>query len=73
MTQEQLGGAKTHTAVSGVAHKSFVNDVDAILNLRHFLGFLPQSNQESAPIRHCDEPWYVSVNLVDLQSLFFVF
>jgi propionyl-CoA carboxylase beta chain len=28
---EQLGGAKTHTAKSGVAHNSFENDVDALL------------------------------------------
>ena len=33
MTQEELGGAKTHTTVSGVAHKSFENDVDALLAL----------------------------------------
>lgn len=43
MTQEELGGAKTHTTVSGVAHRSFENDVDALLQLRTFMSFLPGS------------------------------
>lgn len=30
ITQEALGGAKTHTSKSGVAHLSYSNDVDAI-------------------------------------------
>jgi propionyl-CoA carboxylase beta chain len=57
VTQEELGGAKTHTTISGVAHKSFENDVDALLQLRTFMGFLPSSNKDPAPIRHCDDPW----------------
>ncbi|XP_076064016.1 propionyl-CoA carboxylase beta chain, mitochondrial-like [Oratosquilla oratoria] len=57
VTQEELGGAKTHTSVSGVAHCAFENDIDALLNLRTFMNFLPQSNNEKAPIRICDDPW----------------
>jgi len=45
VTQEELGGAKTHTTVSGVAHKSFSNDIDALMQLRTFMGFMPQSNR----------------------------
>lgn len=30
VTQEMLGGAKTHTTKSGVAHLAFENDVDAL-------------------------------------------
>ncbi|KAJ8964636.1 hypothetical protein NQ314_004745 [Rhamnusium bicolor] len=45
VSQQELGGAKTHTTISGVAHNSFNNDVDALLHLRNFMGFLPQSNQ----------------------------
>ncbi|MCQ8205325.1 hypothetical protein NP569_23830, partial [Vibrio parahaemolyticus] len=33
VTHEQQGGAKTHTTVSGVAHRAFDNDVDALCNL----------------------------------------
>ncbi len=41
VTQEELGGAKTHTTISGVAHKSFENDIDALLQLRTFMAYLP--------------------------------
>ncbi|TFK06249.1 intraflagellar transport protein 57-like protein [Platysternon megacephalum] len=56
VTQEQLGGAKTHTAVSGVAHRAFENDVDALLNLREFFNYLPLSNRDPAPVRKCHDP-----------------
>lgn len=57
VTQEELGGARTHTTLSGVAHKAFHNDIHALLNLRTFMNFLPQSNQDPSPIRKCDDPW----------------
>lgn len=50
MTQEELGGAKTHTTVSGVAHKAFENDIEALSQLREFYSFLPLSNADSSPI-----------------------
>uniref|UniRef100_A0A3B3QD99 Propionyl-CoA carboxylase beta chain, mitochondrial n=1 Tax=Paramormyrops kingsleyae TaxID=1676925 RepID=A0A3B3QD99_9TELE len=56
VTQEELGGAKTHTAVSGVAHRAFENDIDALLNLRDFFNFLPLSNQDAAPVMECHDP-----------------
>lgn len=57
VTQEHLGGAKTHTQISGVAHRAFENDVDTLLNLRKFMGYLPLSNQDPAPVRESDDPW----------------
>merc|ERR1712096_168817 len=57
VTQEELGGAKTHTTVSGVAHKSFSNDVDALMQLRTMMSFLPQPNRDEAPIIASDDPW----------------
>ena len=57
VTQEELGGAKTHTTISGVAHRSFENDIDALVQLRSFMGFIPQSNNEVAPVRPCNDPW----------------
>ncbi|XP_068607860.1 propionyl-CoA carboxylase beta chain, mitochondrial [Brachionichthys hirsutus] len=56
VTQEELGGAKTHTSVSGVAHHAFENDVEALLNVREFFNFLPLSNQDAAPIRESHDP-----------------
>ncbi|XP_018415691.1 PREDICTED: propionyl-CoA carboxylase beta chain, mitochondrial isoform X2 [Nanorana parkeri] len=56
VTQEDLGGAKTHTALSGVAHRAFENDIDALLNLREFFNYLPLSNKDAAPVRECHDP-----------------
>merc|ERR1739838_1050670 len=53
ITQEELGGAKTHTQISGVAHKAFENDVHALLELRKLLAYLPSSVREKAPILSC--------------------
>jgi propionyl-CoA carboxylase beta subunit len=41
VTQEELGGALTHTGRSGVADRAFANDVEALLELRRFIDFLP--------------------------------
>ncbi|XP_039693165.1 propionyl-CoA carboxylase beta chain, mitochondrial isoform X1 [Pteropus medius] len=56
VTQEELGGARTHTTMSGVAHRAFENDVDALCNLREFFNYLPLSSQDPAPIRECHDP-----------------
>ncbi|KAG8519856.1 Propionyl-CoA carboxylase beta chain, mitochondrial [Galemys pyrenaicus] len=56
VTQEELGGARTHTTMSGVAHRAFENDIDALCNLREFFNYLPLSNQDPAPIRECHDP-----------------
>ena len=54
VTQDQLGGADTHMAVSGV--NSFVADDDeqAILIAKKLLSFLPQNNTEDAPLLEGD-------------------
>ncbi|MFZ1429259.1 MAG: acyl-CoA carboxylase subunit beta [Geminicoccaceae bacterium] len=51
VTQEELGGASTHTARSGVADLSFDNDVQALHEIRRFVDFLPLSNREKPPVR----------------------
>ena len=51
VTQEELGGAITHTTKSGVADLAFENDVEALLELRRFIDFLPASNREAPPFR----------------------
>lgn len=65
VTQEELGGAKTHTATSGVAHKAFDNDVDAIVQVREFFNFLPLSNKDASPIRTCHDPPFRDVPGLD--------
>ncbi|HEX6103592.1 MAG TPA: acyl-CoA carboxylase subunit beta [Alphaproteobacteria bacterium] len=56
VTHEELGGAVTHTTRSGVADLAFENDVEALLELRRFVDFLPSSNRADVPIRPTDDP-----------------
>ena len=56
VTAEELGGAVTHTAKSGVADLAFENDLDALLQLRRFVDFLPASNREPPPFRPTEDP-----------------
>ncbi|WCL55665.1 acyl-CoA carboxylase subunit beta [Gimibacter soli] len=51
VTQEELGGASTHTTKSSVADKAFDNDVEALVQLRRFFDFLPLNNREKPPVR----------------------
>jgi propionyl-CoA carboxylase beta chain len=51
VTQEELGGASTHTTKSGVADLAFDNDIEALLQVRRFFDFLPLSNKEEVPHR----------------------
>ena len=57
VTQEELGGAITHTQKSGVADVAFENDIDALLATRDFFDFLPLSNRHDVPERPTDDPW----------------
>lgn len=43
VTKEQLGGAKMHSSKSGVAHRAFANDIEAIASTRELLKLLPPS------------------------------
>ena len=51
VTQEELGGAKTHTSKSSVADGSFENDVETLLQMRRLYDFLPLNNKEAPPVR----------------------
>jgi len=48
---EALGGAATHTGVSGVAHFSATDEDDLFEQVRYLLSFLPSNNLE-------DPPWF---------------
>src|SRR5690349_2800827 len=49
VTAEELGGAKVHTTKSSIADGSFENDVEAILQIRRLLDFLPANNIDGVP------------------------
>ena len=49
VTAEELGGAKVHTTRSSIADGAYDNDVEALLQMRRLVDFLPSSNLEAAP------------------------
>jgi acetyl-CoA/propionyl-CoA carboxylase carboxyl transferase subunit len=61
---ETLGGAMTHSTVSGVAHLA-ADDEDQALNLtRTLLGYLPSNNAEPPPASEpTDDPWRMDPEL----------
>ena len=65
VTQEELGGASTHTTRTSVADDAFDDDVEALLSLRRFLRFLPSNNRTPAPPRPTEDPPSRSVPALD--------
>jgi propionyl-CoA carboxylase beta chain len=55
VTKDELGGAMTHNAVSGVAHFATENDEDCLLTIRELLSFLPLNNMEDPPRVECSD------------------
>src|ERR1700747_1553478 len=56
VTQEELGGALTHTTRSGVADLAFENDVEALIELRRFIDFLRPATRPQPPLRPTADP-----------------
>src|SRR6267143_1972067 len=51
VTKEELGGAETHSRVSGVAHFVRGSDEAVLLAIRELMSFLPSNNLEDPPRR----------------------
>jgi propionyl-CoA carboxylase beta chain len=56
VTKEQLGGAMTHNATSGVAHFAVPDDRECLRLVRELLGYLPSNNVDEAPRRDTADP-----------------
>ncbi|MEO1702324.1 MAG: acyl-CoA carboxylase subunit beta [Pseudomonadota bacterium] len=56
VTAEELGGAKVHTAKSSIADGAFDDDVEALLQVRRLIDFLPTSNRADLPEIDCTQP-----------------
>src|SRR3954447_11650045 len=56
VSKEELGGAHTHTARSGVAPRAFSDEPGCLEALRELLAFLPQNNREDSPRRPTRDP-----------------
>ncbi|CAN5134095.1 acyl-CoA carboxylase subunit beta [soil metagenome] len=51
VTAEELGGARVHSSKSGVSNGAFDNDLEALVQVRRLVDFLPSSNRAKAEIR----------------------
>ncbi|MHB0897665.1 MAG: acyl-CoA carboxylase subunit beta, partial [Spirochaetales bacterium] len=67
VSAEELGGARVHTEVSGVAQFRYKDEESTIAGIRRLLSFLPQNNIEDAPIAKTgDEPFRPDPELANL-------
>ena len=55
VTKEDLGGAMTHNAKSGVAHFAADGEEECIGMIRALLGYIPQNNMEDPPFVPTDD------------------
>ncbi|MEO1040409.1 MAG: acyl-CoA carboxylase subunit beta [Pseudomonadota bacterium] len=64
VTHEELGGASVHAKKSGVADGAFENDIEALVQVRRLINFLPASNRADPPRRPVyDDPDRVEPSL----------
>ena len=56
VTKDELGGAMTHNAKSGVAHFAADNDEHALRITRELLSFMPSNNMDSPPFVPTTDP-----------------
>src|SRR6187431_2143485 len=56
VTKEELGGAMTHNATSGVAHFAVPDDRECLRLVRELLGYLPSNNVDEPPRRETADP-----------------
>jgi propionyl-CoA carboxylase beta chain len=57
VTMERLGGAATHSQLSGVAHFACEDDLDTLGSVRRLIGFLPLNNAADPPVRENADPF----------------
>jgi propionyl-CoA carboxylase beta chain len=56
VTAEELGGARVHTTKSSIADRAYENDVEALLQMRRLMDFLPASNTSGVPVLPTRDP-----------------
>ena len=67
VSAEDLGGASVHTVKSAVADGAYENDVEALLQMRRLVDFLPLSNTSGVPKwPSFDDPWRCEASLDSL-------
>jgi len=67
VSAEDLGGARVHAEVSGVAQFSFPDEPSTIEAIRKLLSYLPQNNLEDPPVLDIgDDPNRIDDSLADI-------
>lgn len=66
ISAEDLGGAKVHNAISGNAHFRGETEQQVLEDVRHLLTYLPQNNEEKAPIQSVQEEEDYRPHLADV-------
>jgi propionyl-CoA carboxylase beta chain len=56
VSKEELGGAMTHNATSGVAHFAVDDDRECLALIRELLSFMPSNNLDDLPRRATNDP-----------------
>jgi propionyl-CoA carboxylase beta chain len=56
VTKDELGGAITHNAKSGVAHFLAHDDAECLSMIRELFSFMPSNNLEDPPRKACTDP-----------------
>jgi propionyl-CoA carboxylase beta chain len=56
VSMEELGGAETHNAISGVAHFAAENEEHTLAIIRELLSFVPDNNMEDPPEKETSDP-----------------
>jgi propionyl-CoA carboxylase beta chain len=70
VTAEQLGGASVHTTKSSIADGAYDNDVEALLQMRRLVDFLPASNTAEIPEIVCSQSTSdIDPSLYDIREL----
>lgn len=56
VSMEELGGAETHNAISGVAHFAAENEEQTLALIRELISFVPDNNVEDPPEKETSDP-----------------
>lgn len=67
VTEEEIGGARTHNEISGVAHFITADEKECYELLRNLVSYMPANSREKAPvIENGDDPSRVIEELLDI-------
>lgn len=55
VSKEKLGGADIHSTKTGVSDQAYNNEIEALLQTRRLIDFLPLSNTSAIPFRHSED------------------